>query len=923
MKSPENKPPRGMTLEATFGDGKRPTPASRSGGRNGDQESSRLSEYFARPGQIFLLLAVVISPWFFASVNFGAQRWIAISLLVGLGFWWFEASMNSRNKQVLPLLFFPLGLGILLGLFQLVPLPEFASSLLGRQVEIQQQIAGSDATSFSISVDPDGTWDHLRLLTIALAAVLLGSRYFRSKQDITILLTVMAANGCAISFFGIIHKFTTDPSNPLMFWYHKVALGGAHFGPFVNRNNACGYLLICMAAAIGLLPILLTETEPNGPRIPNKGAPIWRQMLNHMVEFFANLNAKKVSILMAIVLIGVGIVISLSRGGISAMLFGGVVSLFAYGMARQPKNSMFVFIPVLILFGLLIGFWTVGDELTQRLFEQTDTVNIDSDLRITQWKSTWPATKEFGLFGSGLGTYRGVHRSYSQIPEIVVFYFAENQYFQALVEAGWIGLLIYLSAWVLAYKSAYLLLGRGQSPTSIAVGLMGAFLISSQAVASLLDFGFYIPANTLGLSVMLGFLGYHAQALGGRLKKGSWIRLRVPNMAISTIALVLFVATSLVAYGLHQRASIQNLSRPRIKQLTRDDMTLDQSTERLNQLLPLVSNCSTPEGLNYAAGLFVHRCRLQLFDDEYDENDIERLVAVKSDAAEKAKEKAAITENLWNVTQLMRQQENVNFLKSNSKMELRRFLAKPFIQQNLHPAKELLERSRKISPLQPWVHLRLAQINSILGDTEYSDRCIERIIAITPKSPKYRNRAGIYYLQSNRPKLAAEQFRRELEMQPHRFNKVMAITTGRTNRAAEPISAEIIGSTMLPDEPSLLFKYATQFRIANPEQKRNTLERAAIILDDLGVRRTDEQNKLLGDIRRLQEEPEKAVEAYNDYLLIFPHDLVYLNRRSLLLEQLGKHKLALEDVNRIIDRTPDPEKYRIRARELRLKLSEQ
>ena len=157
MKSPENKPPRGMTLEATFGDGKRPTPASRSGGRNGDQESSGLSEYFAWPGRICLLLAVVISPWLFASVNFGAQRWIAISLLVGLGFWWFETSMSPRRKQVLPLLFFPLVLGILLGLFQLVPLPESSSNFLGRQVEIQQQIAGSDATSMSISVDHDGT----------------------------------------------------------------------------------------------------------------------------------------------------------------------------------------------------------------------------------------------------------------------------------------------------------------------------------------------------------------------------------------------------------------------------------------------------------------------------------------------------------------------------------------------------------------------------------------------------------------------------------------------------------------------------------------------------------------------------------------------------------------------------------------------
>ena len=136
MKSPENQPPRGMTLEATFGDGKRPTPASRgSGGRTGDSESSGLSDYLAWPGRICLLLAVVISPWIFGSVNFRPQFWIAVSLLAGLGFWWFESSMNARRKQVLPLLFFPLVIGIVLGLFQLIPLPESMTSLLGRQVE--------------------------------------------------------------------------------------------------------------------------------------------------------------------------------------------------------------------------------------------------------------------------------------------------------------------------------------------------------------------------------------------------------------------------------------------------------------------------------------------------------------------------------------------------------------------------------------------------------------------------------------------------------------------------------------------------------------------------------------------------------------------------------------------------------------------
>ncbi len=923
MKSPEeNKPPRGMTLEATFGDGNRPTPASRSNDRNGDQGSSSLSEYVAWPGRICLLLAVVISPWFFASVNFAPQRGIAILLLVGLGFWWFETSMNTDRKQVLPLLFFPLTLGILLGLFQLMPLPEFASSLLGRQVEIQQQLAGTESTSTSISVDPDGTWHHLRLLVIALAALLLGARYFRTKQQMTILLTTMTANGCAISFFGIIHKFTTDPENPLMFWFHKVSLGGTHFGPFVNRNNACGYLLICLAAAIGLLPILLGQTERSGPRtILSKEMPIWRQMLIHIVEFFADLNAKKIAVLLAIVLIGTGIIVSLSRGGTAAMLFGGLVSLVAYGMARQPKNSMFVLIPGLLVVGLLIAFVTVGIDLVDR-FEQVNTVDIESDLRFTQWKATWPATKEFGLLGSGLGTYQGVHRSYSTIPELVVFFHAENQYFQGLVEAGWLGLIVYLSAWLLSWLSAQLLLNRGQSPTSIGVGLMGVFLISSQAIASFFDFGFYIPANTLGLAMMLGFLGYHAQALGGRLKKGSWIRLQVPNVAISTIVLLLFGATSLAAYGMHQRASIQKHSRPRIAQLNRDNMTLVQTKERLDKLLPLVKSCPTPDGLNYAAGLLVHHCRLQLFDTLYDETKIDRGLALKSAPEEKAQEKSLIAENLWNATQLMQLQEHVNFLSSDSKLELSKFKVQPSIQQNLPLAKQLLTYSRKISPLQPVVHLRLMQINSIIGDQEESDACIKRAIAITPMSPKYRNFAGIYYLQSNRPKLAAEQFRHELEQQPNHFNKIMAIATGSSNRSSQPISAEVIGNTMLPDDPAMLFKYATRFQIVSEEQKRNTLERAATLLDDLKLR-DEKENKLLGDIRSLQGEPEKAIAAYNKYLILFPHDANYLNKRSKLLEEIGDYKLALEDVNDLADRATDPQKFRERARELRYKLSEE
>ena len=927
MKSPENQPPRGMTLEATFGDGKRPTPASRnSGGRNGDQNSSGLANYFAWPGRICLLLAVVISPWYYGSVNFVAQMWIAISLLAGLGFWWFESSLNSGRKQILPLLFFPLALGILLGLFQLAPLPESLSGLLGRQVEIQQEMISSAAAnssiataSASISVNPDGTLHHLRLLFIALAAMLLGSRYFRTKQDIVIFLTTLTANGVAISFFGIVHSLT---SNGKMFWVREITLGGQPFGPFVNRNNACCYLLVCLAAAVGLLPILLAKGEQsNAKKLASRGTPKLQQMLASISEFVANLNARKIAILLSIMLIGTGIIVSISRGGTGAMLIGGMVSLIAYGMARQPKNSLFVFIPLLLLAGLSVGFLTLGNALSDRLTEMSN-VEIDSDLRFTHWASTWPATNDFGVLGSGLGTYRGVHRSYRQSPENVVFHYAENQFFQGLVEAGWPGLIIYLVAWLLVFQSANLLLSRGQSPTSIGVGLMGIFLISSQAFASFWDFGFYIPANTLVLAVTFGFLSYHAQALGGRLKKPSWLRLQVPSVVISTIVLVLFGVTCLITYSLYQRSAIARLCTPRIALVTRENFSLEQTEKRLDELVPRVKNTPTPEGLNYAAGLLIHRCRLQIFDAMIAENEVDQVVAALGNTEAKAEARQQVTQNFWNSTQLIQLQEHVNFLKSESRIQLNRFRAEPGLVKNLPVAKQLLEYSRKISPLQPFVHLRLAKINTIFGNTTEADLCIERALAVAPMNPAFRKTAGIYYLQSNRPELAAEEFRKLLELQPSQYYDVMDIATGRANRSVQPMSPDLIYNSVLPDDPSMLYRYAATYQIANLEDKNATLERAANLLEVVDFR-NETQNILLGDIRNVQGEYEKALLAYNDYLLIIPHNEKYLYKRALLLEKLGKFGRALEDAERLADRATEPAKYVELARKLRVKISDQ
>ena len=269
----------------------------------------------------------------------------------------------------------------------------------------------------------------------------------------------------------------------------------------------------------------------------------------------------------------------------------------------------------------------------------------------------------------------------------------------------------------------------------------------------------------------------------------------------------------------------------------------------------------------------------------------------------------------------MRIHEHLNYLKSESSIQVNNFTNRPAIQQNLPLALQLLKYSREISPLQPFVHLRLAQVGSIVGESSEADISIERTVAVAPANPKFRKIAGVYYLQSSRPDLAAGQFQQYLKLIPYRFRSVMNIATGMANRFIEPISPDVIRDSMLPDDPLIMFQYATEYQTTDPEQQQQTLQRAANILDNLDFRSTDE-NKLLGDIRRLQGEKEKAIKAYGDYLLIIPHDEQYLYRQALLLEKIGKYEEAFEKANRLADRSATPKKYRDFAKKLRRLISE-
>ena len=883
---------------------------SRSG--KGQQRLST-SELFEWPGRLALILAVVLSPWFFASVENWAQCLITLALMVGMAFWWFETALNRTNSQVFPYISVLVFLGIGLGLFQIWTLPgPLADLVLGRQTEIYQDFSGSRAPNVSVSLDRGATWGQVRLLVIALSALLMGARYFRAKRDVVLLLSAVSINGFAISFFGIIHKLT---DNGKMFWFHEI-FGGVPFGPFVNRNNAAGYLLMCLGCCIGLFVIVMSRRTDDSPRpILGREVPVWRRWSLQILELIRDLTATRLAVLFMLIMIAAAIPSTLSRGGVIGLLVAALGTVLVFGVTRQPKGFGIVLAPVFVFSVVLFGWIGFSDELIDR-FDTMDTTTIESsDARVQNWKDTWPAVAEMGLMGSGLGSYRNVHRLYRSDRELGVFVYAENQYFQALVEAGWFGLILFLIAWLLVYQNALFALREGASPTTLGAGTMGVFVIFSQATVSCFDFGLYIASNMLLLSVLMGFMAYQAHALSGRLKKQSILQFRCPNYIVQVVVLVMFSTSTMVALDLYRRAKLDQYMSPRISRLNRENMDLDKTTERIAVLTRLIQRTPTSECMNYLGDLWMHRSRLQLYDSMTDSPEFKEAFELMD-----LKRKAQFSQNLWNLTHIQRVQETACSLQRiDSRYDLVKFLNRPAISEDLPWALTYFKYSREASPIQPLVHLRIAEIKGVIGDVRSGDVDMERALSLAPSNPSFRKVAGIYYLQSGLVDGSIVHWNEYLELEPRGYQGLMEILTGRTSRNLVPVSSEKI-LQIIPDDGGMIFDYVDKYLPQESPLQEEFLERAASVVLEIKYPKR-EDNILLGKIRAKQGELELALDAYETAERRDPNDLAVKYEISLLLKGLGRLDEALAVAKVLKKRGPKKASYDKLIEEIQLEIS--
>jgi tetratricopeptide (TPR) repeat protein len=783
----------------------------------------------AWPGRIALMLGVLLLPWAFGGVYHQAQFYVSLALVVSLVCWWVDMGLALRKTELTPLLILPLAGGILLGLCQLLPLADAtAKAAAPLQHEIyaaaQAALQVDQEQVYSLSLDREATWGQLRLLGMAFAGLLLGAGLFQRREDVMLFLSAITANGIALTFFALAQKVSW---NGKIYWTWASLRGGEAFGPFINRNNAAGYLLLCLAAAIGLMIYVWNSQNQNGPRpIISREMPIWRQWQQHVLLQVAEITAGKLGCLFACGFLALGIIATLSRGGVSALLAGGIFTLLAYGMARKPKTGGLLFVPVLVMVVLLstwIGFF---EQLTAR-FDKTkvDEVLIGDELdtRIESWTRSLESRSQTGLLGSGLGSYPLINRMYWRERETGITEYAENQFVQSLVDGGWLALLLVLAGVLLTGYSSLFMLFKGFSPATLAIGGTGTFLFASQAIAGFFDFGWYIPANTLLGTVLVGMIGFQSHYLAHRLKEVTPLRLHLPSWMANVASLAAFALCVLVAVDLYSASKIDSLWMKQPSELDYKSMPLATTDAEIERFKELKSRRNSV-WYNKLGALYLHRARLAYFDLLSSATPIDILTEDKQEQ---------VRRNLWDLTTLARMEEQAYMSEEQGGYAAaRNFKNQPFF-QDLALALECFVNSTRLKPAQPETLSRMSQLQYLFNRNSSSEKLSGLALRLAPNNVGLQYAAGLTKLFERKAEAASPHFQRILELVPEDYNRVIVLLKGFSGRITKPLDNRLIAEKVLPSSPALKFQFATTLLSADNPLRSELLDQAEELLKNV------------------------------------------------------------------------------------------
>lgn len=472
----------------------------------------------------FTLIVLVM-----AILDLGAKRpmarfpWVWILLALGAGYVCFQASSLSAKLN---------------------------ASYGGPKPFQQTEKPDSDQVR-SISIYPAATRAKLVDLLLGTGVFFASTILLRERKSIVAVLSAAAIVGAAMSFFGIVQSLSW---NGKIFWKYELLHGGVPFGPFVNKNNAAGFLLATFCASLFFITQqLFTWNRKNRPQGLVLAEDHWesdneskKSLTSSAVEMFAELEPKQLYCSAAVAIIFAGVLATLSRGGMVALAATCVVA-FA---VLSRTNKWIVTLATVGLLAVGTGFIIYSEQSTD-ITEKLETLsNIDNAAapRLLHWQDAWPYATEHLALGCGAGTYRYASNSFQTFFFQKTYAHAENVYLETLTEMGAGAVALLLLALFYCFYCSIKLIRRNET-FDCALGVVGLTCLTGQSIASALDFGIYQPANMLVVAIILGcVVGRSATDIVSRNQNSETSGISLATIGVKIMLLAAVVSCAWATY---------------------------------------------------------------------------------------------------------------------------------------------------------------------------------------------------------------------------------------------------------------------------------------------------------------------------------------------------------------------------------------
>lgn len=352
------------------------------------------------------------------------------------------------------------------------------------------------------TVAPAQTLASLVLFLAYAAVYYLAVHALRRRRDLDRLVLVLIATGGVVGFAGLIDYLSGES---WIFVWREGSLHGRLSASFVNPDHLATWLAMLVCLGGGYLMAV---------RSPRRAG--WRDLLGDR-------EAREETLARALPFLAIGVmtlavVFTLSRGAIVALLAGLLVLVWLLRAGHRVRSSLLM-VSAVAGAALAYSAW-IG---LAPLLAHVGTSSIGLAQRLTQYRASLPMIADFPLLGVGLGAYRAIYTRYQPLahqPAAVYYPYAHSDLLQFVIETGVVGLGVL--AWA-AWRVGRDLIGahgfghgacpvgeargaaaRRSDPYNVPVAMGAVAGIVSVIVHAGVDFPLRIPANGFLAATLLG-----------------------------------------------------------------------------------------------------------------------------------------------------------------------------------------------------------------------------------------------------------------------------------------------------------------------------------------------------------------------------------------------------------------------------------